>query len=86
MKVPISEFAVIDLDAPVLPAYEAGVEGVTHWVVWCKHCRKWHRHGAAEGHREAHCQDSSSPYWKQGYNLRMRGSGSGQGRNRTKDR
>ena len=73
MKVPISESALIDLDAPVLPAYEVLVDGVTHWVVWCKHCRDWHRHGPAEGHREAHCQDSRSPYWKQGYNLAYAG-------------
>ena len=73
MKVPISDFSVIDLDAPVLPAYEAVVNGSTYWVVWCRHCRKWHRHGPAEGHREAHCQDSSSPYWKHGYNLALAG-------------
>ncbi len=73
MKVPISESALIDLDAPVLPAYEILVDGVQHWMVWCKHCRTWHRHGAAEGHREAHCEDSSSPYWKQGYNLAFAG-------------
>jgi hypothetical protein len=49
MKVPISEYAVVDLDAPVLPAYEKIVGGVTKWVVWCKHSQKWHSHGAAEG-------------------------------------
>jgi hypothetical protein len=27
MKVPISDYALIDLDAPVLPAYEAVVKG-----------------------------------------------------------
>ena len=73
MKVPISEFALIDLDAPVLPAYEAVVKGVTHWMVWCKFCKKWHRHGGAEGHREAHCTDSTSGYWKTGYNLAFAG-------------
>ena len=44
MKVPIDDCAVIDLDAPVLPAYEAFVDGSTYWLVWCKHCRKWRRH------------------------------------------
>jgi hypothetical protein len=73
MKVPISDHDRIDLDTPVLPAYEAVIKGVTRWLVWCKHCRIWHRHGAAEGHREAHCQDSSSPYWKSGYNLAFGG-------------
>jgi hypothetical protein len=69
MKVPISECALIDLDAPVLPAYEIRIKGGFRWVVWCRHCRKWHHHGAAEGHREAHCDDLRSPYWKTGYNL-----------------
>ena len=80
MKVPISDFALLDLDAPVLPAYEAVIEDVTYWLVWCKHCRKWHRHGAAEGHREAHCQDSASGYWKCGYNLAYAGNWAERGR------
>jgi hypothetical protein len=73
MKVPIGESALVDLDAPVLPAYEAVIKGVTRYVVWCKYCNKWHRHGAAEGHREAHCTDSASPYWRTGYNLAYAG-------------
>lgn len=73
MKVPINEVAVVSLDAPVLSAYEARVKGVTRWFVWCKHCGKWHRHGPAEGHREAHCLDQSSPYWTTGYNLAFAG-------------
>jgi hypothetical protein len=77
MKVPISEFDLIDLDAPVLPAYEAVIGGCIHWLVWCRYCNQWHRHGAAEGHREAHCNDSSSPYWKMWYNLAYAGSWEG---------
>jgi len=73
MKVPISDHALIDLDAPVLPAYDTVVGGSAHWLVWCRHCQAWHRHGPAEGHREAHCKDSSSPYWKTGYNLAYAG-------------
>ena len=73
MKVPIDEVAVIDLDAPVLSAYEAKYRGVVRWFVWCKHCDAWHDHGPAEGHREAHCPDQSSPYWKTGYNLAYAG-------------
>jgi hypothetical protein len=69
MKVPISDYHLVDLDAPVLAAYEAVIGDVTCWIVWCRHCGKWHRHGAAEGHREAHCDDSASPYWQTGYNL-----------------
>ena len=69
MKVPIDDYACIDLDAPVLPAYEAFVSGSVYWLVWCDHCGKHHRHGPAEGHREAHCNDPASPYWQGGYNL-----------------
>ena len=72
MKVPISDTAVIDLDAPVLPAYKARI-GTVRWLVWCKHCQVWHQHGPAEGHREAHCNDSASPYWRTGYNLAYAG-------------
>ncbi len=73
MKVPINESAVIDLEAPVLPAYEVLRKGRTCWVVWCKYCQEWHRHAPVEGHREAHCPDSQSPYWRTGYNLAYAG-------------
>jgi hypothetical protein len=78
MKVPINEVDVIDLDAPVLPAFEKIVGKTVSLLVWCKHCREWHEHGPAEGHREAHCNDSASPYLKQGYNLAYTGKWSGQ--------
>jgi hypothetical protein len=42
MKVPIDEYACIDLDAPVLPSYEAFVSGSVYWLVWCEHCGKHH--------------------------------------------
>ena len=48
MKVPGSEFAVIRLDAPVLPAYEAVIQSANRRLVWCKHCQTWHRHGPAK--------------------------------------
>jgi hypothetical protein len=73
MKVPIDDYACIDLDAPVLPAYEAFVSGSVYWLVWCDHCSKHHRHGPAEGHREAHCNDPASPYYWTGYNLAYAG-------------
>ena len=73
MKVPIDNVAAIDLDAPTLPALEASLDGSAYWIVWCKHCRDWHRHGPAEGHREAHCSDPVSPYWELGYNLAFAG-------------
>jgi hypothetical protein len=66
MKVPINAVACIDFDAPTLPTEEVVIGGVTRWRVWCRHCTSWHYHGLAEGHREAHCQDSSSPYWRLG--------------------
>jgi hypothetical protein len=73
MKVPINETAVIDLEAPVLPAYDAVIKGSIRWQVWCKYCACWHEHGPGEGHREAHCNDSASPYWRTGYNLAYAG-------------
>jgi hypothetical protein len=73
MKIPIADCSLIDLDARVLPAYEVILDGEAKWIVWCKHCRQWHCHGSAEGHREAHCRDSSSPYWERGYNLAYAG-------------
>jgi hypothetical protein len=69
VKLPINRAACISLDAPTLATEEVQIGGVTRWRVWCRHCAAWHYHGPAEGHREAHCQDSSSPYWRSGYNL-----------------
>ena len=71
MKVPINQVACIDLDAPTLPAEQVRIKGTMRWRVWCRHCEAWHHHGPAEGHREAHCQGSSSPYWRSGYNLAL---------------
>lgn len=34
--------------------HEASVDDARWRLVWCRHCGRWHRHGAAEGHREAH--------------------------------
>ena len=70
MKVPIDQHAMIDLTAPVLPAYETLVDGSTRWVVWCEHCDMWHYHGPAEGHREAHCNDPAN--WKPSRNSRVK--------------
>jgi hypothetical protein len=73
VKVPIDDVAVVNLDAPVLPAFATLRDGSVYWLVWCRHCEVWHRHGPAEGHREAHCQDRESPYWRTGYNLAFAG-------------
>jgi hypothetical protein len=55
-------------DIPTLPAYEAFLNESTYWLVWCDHCREWHRHGPMNGHREAHCSDETSLYSTSGYN------------------
>lgn len=73
MKLSFDGYSRVDLDAPILPAYEKRFGHVVRWVVWCKHCQTWHRHGPAKGHREAHCLDQSSPYWTTGYNLAFAG-------------
>ena len=80
MKVPIDDYACIDLDEPVLPAYETTSNGSVRWLVWCEHCGVYHRHGPAEGHREAHCNAPASPYWTNGYNLALAGAWSGRQR------
>jgi hypothetical protein len=72
LKIPISSSAVIDLDAPTIPAYEVSEQPV-RWVVWCRHCRDWHSHAPAEGHYESQCHDPCSPYRKWGYNIALRG-------------
>ena len=74
MKVPIDDYACIDLDAPVLPAYETVSTGSVRWLVWCDHCDVYHRHGPAEGHREAHCNDPTSRYWRSGFSLALAGT------------
>lgn len=57
MKVPISDFAVLDLDAPTVPAYAVPHETGVAWGVWCRYCECWHAHGIGEGHRESHCKE-----------------------------
>jgi hypothetical protein len=52
--------------APQLPAY-ADDDGLLH--VWCQHCRLWHQHSPAAGHRVAHCADRDAPYKRTGYTL-----------------
>jgi len=42
-----------------LPAY-ADTDGI-HWMVWCEHERRWHRHGAGEGGRASHCLCAKGP-------------------------
>jgi hypothetical protein len=52
-------------EIPILPALEEPNGGVK---VWCRFCRKWHRHGSV-GRKVAHCSDSVSPYMANGYML-----------------
>lgn len=73
MKIQISEYPpyFLDVEAPTLGAEAVAVAGCKRWRVWCKHCREYHNHGPAEGHREAHCTKPGSPYAKTGYNLAL---------------
>jgi len=41
--------------------------------VWCTHCRAWHYHGAADGHRAARCHKPDSPYAETGYIIEVQG-------------
>lgn len=73
MKVPISDFACIDLDAPTIATREIRDEetGSVRWVIWCQYCREWHYHGAGEGHREGHCSEPGSPHSVTGYSVAL---------------
>jgi hypothetical protein len=72
MKIAIPNGFLIEPDAPVLTAEAVKIKGRERWRVWCAHCNVHHLHGVGEGHREAHCNDTASPYWKRGYNLAKR--------------
>ena len=72
MKVPINAVACIDLDAPAAAGRAREGDGRRALARLVPALREWHYHGPAERHREAHCQDSSSPYWRSGYNLALR--------------
>ena len=62
-----------NLPLPTLNAYERFIDGSTYWLMWCEDCQVWHRHGPAEGKREAHCTGRESPYWRDGYVLKFAG-------------
>jgi len=68
MRVPISDYAFLDLDAPTLAAYAVPHETGVAWGIWCKYCATWHFHGIGEGH----CQ-RRTPYTNSGYNLAFAG-------------
>ena len=72
MKILISDFALLDLEAPTVAAYAIPHETGVAWGVWCKYCEKWHEHGIGEGHREANC-NGDTPYVRTGYNLAFAG-------------
>lgn len=58
--------------APAVPAWQ---RDPTTFTMWCDDCRAYHSHGAAPGHRLAHCHDlpkrpaSRSRYYDTGYVL-----------------
>lgn len=57
------------METDVIPVLEATpVQGCPdQWAIWCTYCETHHFHGAAEGHRVAHCTEPSSPYRDGGY-------------------
>jgi hypothetical protein len=58
---PEAEPKHISSKPPELTAYMLP-DGI-YAVVWCAHCRLWHRHGEAIGdYRQAHCRTTASPY------------------------
>jgi len=61
MKVPISEDELLDLEAPVLLADEAVLNGSAYWLIWCNHCGVWHRYGSVEGLTGARVEASLNP-------------------------
>jgi len=69
VKIAIANGFLLDLDAPVLTAEPIKTKHGKRWRVWCEHCGVHHLHGVGEGHREAHCNDPASPYWRTGYNI-----------------
>ena len=76
MKVPVDKYTCLDLNAPILPAYQdrSKKTGAIRWRVWCRFCGRWHYHGPGEGHRVAHC-NGETPYSVSGYNLVRRRRG-----------
>ncbi len=63
--------------APTLHAYllhgESMGKPADYYLVWCKYCRRVHRHTAGNGHRAAHCR-TDSPYNDTGYSLKQAGT------------
>ena len=49
MRIPISDYAFIDLDAPTVAACETicAVTGAVTWNVWCRYFELWREHGPA---------------------------------------
>lgn len=61
----------------IVPAAPTLGQEVDTWEVFCPHCRRNHTHSAGEGHRVAHCLNSTSPYVETGYVLRLPASFAG---------
>lgn len=63
-----------DKTEPVLLA-EPNPRSKTQWRAWCPFCRRYHFHGAEEGHRAAHCASDDSPFkMAGGYHLVLKAS------------
>lgn len=62
--------------ATEIPGYKDGIpivlcekSGTDQFRFYCQYCRRYHYHGAAEGHRVAHCINDTSPFQSTGYYL-----------------
>lgn len=59
-----------DKKVPVIKALPR-INNISGFMFWCPWCKKWHVHGAGEGHRNAHChKGSGSPFIETGYILK----------------
>ena len=63
---------VLEEEEKMFPVVKAlpRIDGVDGLMFWCPFCKRWHLHGAGEGHRAAHCFNEESPLDKRGYVLK----------------
>ena len=69
MKILISDFALLDLEAPTVAAYAIPHETGVAWGVWCRCFEKW-QHGIRERHETPIAKATRPTSW---YNLAFTG-------------
>ena len=70
MKICFDSTSIWDYSALTLVAESVLLDGfILRYRVWCPHCADYHYHGPRNGHREAHCHVTDSPFHKSGYNI-----------------